>query len=55
MPITPKSAVSREQRLKLLGERLKDLTPEQLENVTRVTANLLATRARKAKKVPPID
>ena len=55
MPTTPKPVVSREKRLQHLGETLKALTPEQLENVIRVTANLLATRARKAKKAPPID
>ncbi len=44
-PTTQKSSDSREQRLRRLGEALLALTPEQRENVVRVTANLLAIRA----------
>ncbi len=48
-PITPKPNVSREQRLKLLGETLKGMTPKQVENAVRVAGNLLA---RKINKMP---
>ena len=41
----PISAREREVRLRLLGETLIDLTPEELANAIRVAGNLLARRA----------
>lgn len=37
---------SREKRLQELGEKLKDLTPEQLEEAIRVAAKLMAAKAK---------
>ena len=48
MPITPKSIASRGELLHKFGQRMLELTPEQRANVARVTANLLAIRAKKA-------
>ena len=45
-PTTPKSNVSHEQRLKLLGETLKGLSPKDRADALRVAANLLAIKAR---------
>lgn len=48
MPTTPKSNAAPEKLLHKFGQRMLELTPEQRANVARVTANLLAIKARKA-------
>lgn len=48
-PIKPKLDMSREMRLKLLGETLKGMSPKDLADAIRVASNLLA---RKINKMP---
>lgn len=46
-PTMPKSNVSREEQLKLLGATLKALSPKDRADAIKVAAKLLAIRARK--------